>query len=474
MRSDFLKHVLTLAGGTAMAQGLLLLASPLLTRLYDPDDFGLLAVFMALQAVLLVGVALRYEMAIPLPKTLAKAANLLGLALSLAVINGLLLLALLALGLGDWLAQLIDKPDFADYLWLLPLSLVGAGLFQAANLWASREHLFSLISTTKMQQSVVQLSLQLGWGWLAPSALGLLLGFVLSSWVGVWRLLRRSTDFLSHWQPRNWWALSKEYHHFPLYTLWASLLNVMSWQVPPLFLAAWFSLEAAGWYALTIRVLAAPSALIGQAVAQVFYPKAAASEADPQANAALVANLSYGLLATSLPLFLLVALQGDWLFALIFGEEWRQAGVYAQWLTPWFVLGFVSSPLSSFALVKSRQRSAFFFTLYEIVLRVTALGIGVWLNSIAWAIGLYALAGVIIASVYILWIWQLAGLSYAKMLHRLTPLLLLGLLLGASLFALGQFISPWLALALNCAVLAGFGWWAWQRRDQFSSNLTGF
>lgn len=48
-KNRFARSVSILAGGTAAGQAIVVLASPLLTRLYSPEDFGLLAVYAALR-----------------------------------------------------------------------------------------------------------------------------------------------------------------------------------------------------------------------------------------------------------------------------------------------------------------------------------------------------------------------------------------------------------------------------------------
>ena len=46
---------------------------------------------------------------------------------------------------------------------------------------------------------------------------------------------------------------------------------------------------------------------------------------------------------------------GEEMFVLVFGEEWRQAGKYAVWLSPAFALGFTVSPLSCLIFIVNRQ-----------------------------------------------------------------------------------------------------------------------
>ncbi len=63
------RAVAVLVTGTAFGQLIVLAASPLVTRLYTPADFGVLGVFSAFLGILGIAVTLRYELAIPLPRT---------------------------------------------------------------------------------------------------------------------------------------------------------------------------------------------------------------------------------------------------------------------------------------------------------------------------------------------------------------------------------------------------------------------
>jgi O-antigen/teichoic acid export membrane protein len=58
-KSSFARNVAVLVGGTAVGQAIVVLASPILTRLYTPEDFGVLAVYASLLGILSTVAALR-------------------------------------------------------------------------------------------------------------------------------------------------------------------------------------------------------------------------------------------------------------------------------------------------------------------------------------------------------------------------------------------------------------------------------
>src|SRR5690606_40130625 len=80
-RNHFARGVSVLVGGAAGSQLLMLLAAPLLTRLYTPEDFGLLAICVGVLAMFGAIASFRYEGAITLPEDNVEAANVAALCL---------------------------------------------------------------------------------------------------------------------------------------------------------------------------------------------------------------------------------------------------------------------------------------------------------------------------------------------------------------------------------------------------------
>src|SRR5690606_18487778 len=133
----FVRSVGVLAGGTAFAQGLMVLALPLITRLYTPEDFSVLAVYVPILAMVSVIACLRLEVAIPLPEKDIDAANLLTLALLLSVIVSLTFGAALWLNTERFIGW-VGQPALAPYLWLLPIGVWCASSYAALQYWCSR------------------------------------------------------------------------------------------------------------------------------------------------------------------------------------------------------------------------------------------------------------------------------------------------------------------------------------------------
>lgn len=355
-----------------------MLASPVLTRLYTPRDFGTLAVYTSFITIIVVMMSWRYELAIPFPENPVVAANLLIVCL---VITGVmsLFLGLILYVIGDNLLTTIKAALLRPYLWVLPLGLLGAGVYQSLNYWAIRKKAFDMIAKTKLSQGIGLISTQIGLGLAQVTPLGLLIGDVIGRFGGVSTLARlfwqQDRSVLKHISIDNMWKAMKRYHRFPLFSSFSGLMNSASLQVPPLLFAILYGPDVAGWFSLGQRFIGLPMALIGYAVAQVYLSEASSlTRDDPEAFHRLFRQTVVRLLITGLPLIATIGLGGSWLFLRIFGENWVEAGRYVQVLTLMFITQFISSPISQTLAVLERQRLALIWDAGRLLTVVT----GIW------------------------------------------------------------------------------------------------
>jgi len=394
--SSFTTDVFKLVTGTTFAQIIAVLASPLLTRLYGPEAFGFFALFTSITSILGVIACMRYELAIMLPKTDEEAANLLGLCLlCVAVVSGLTVLALY-FG-GDALLSLLKAPGLAPYLILVPPFVFINGVFLALNYWNSRTKHFGRLSIARIISSLATTGTQLGAGFAGFATGGSLIG---ASLVGssvstgvlggqIWRddhgLLHKSI---------SWKGMAdglKRYKKFPLIDSGSALLNAASWQMPAFLLAAFFTPVAVGLYSLGFMVLQLPMSLIGGAIAQVFFQRASEARSDGTLSL-LVEDVFRLLVMIGIFPILVVTIIGPDIFAVIFGEIWAEAGLYAQILSIWAFVWFISSPLSTIWVVLEKQEFGIRITVLNFVTRIISLVLGGISGSPVIALLLFAIS----------------------------------------------------------------------------------
>lgn len=462
VRSGFGGDVLKLVSGTTFAQALLILAAPILTRLYTPEAFGVLAIFTSITTILGVIACLRYELAITLPDTDEEAANVLGASLLFA---GLItLLASLAIGWGHGLIlNVLKAPSLGPWLWLVPPATFLAGVFLALNYWNTRTRHFVRLSLSRILQSAstVMSQITLGVAGIVPG------GALILSSVGGQALAVFTLGMQIYRDDRNtfWEAVRlrkivgavKRYRKFPLYDTWSALLNSFSWQLPAFLLAAFFSPTVVGYYALGFRILQLPMSLVGSAIAQVFYPRAA--EANQQGTLSiLVENAFQRLVLVGLFPMLTLTFIGREVFIVLFGPEWAEAGIYTQILSVWAFVWFISSPLSTIFNVLEKQEHMLRWNIANFLCRFLSLWIGGVFQEPRVSIYLFAATGILIYGYINYSILATAGVPFHNAIRILIQNLLLFLPAGATYFLVSVlFHQPLLTISVGIGWMALYG-----------------
>lgn len=406
-QSSFVRSVSVLVGGTAFAQLLALLALPVLTRLYSPEEFGLLAVFVALLTILSVVAALRYEIAIPIPEKDEDAINLLALALATVVFIAALI-GIVVLCFSGRIAELLKNPVLADYLWLLPIGVLVTGAYSAFQFWATRMKAFPLIARTRLEQAIGGVLTQLGMGWAGFGALGLIVGQVISTGAGFVSLVRgslKSNGSLS----RNvsfpaMKSVAATYSRYPKYSTVEALMDAASIQVPLLIIAGFAVSAEVGFLMLTMRVMQAPLSLIGSAVSQVYFARGVEEYRQGRLGAFTALTVTrLGMLGVGPLIFAGMIAPSAASFA--FGSDWERVGVLIAWMTPSFIFQMLASPVSMSLHITGSQRTALVLQTSGLLFRVlVVIGTAVIVNSSVSEA--YAISGMVFNFAYLMVVFR--------------------------------------------------------------------
>ena len=125
-QSEFSQNVLTLMTGSTLSQAIPIAVSPILTRLYKPEDFGLYAIFVAIITIIGTIVSGRYELAIILPKKDEDAINIFGLGILITIFITVLT-AILVFVFNDSIVYLLNNQEMKYWVYLVPVSVFLAG-----------------------------------------------------------------------------------------------------------------------------------------------------------------------------------------------------------------------------------------------------------------------------------------------------------------------------------------------------------
>ena len=406
-KSEFSRNVLTLMTGTTIAQAIPIAITPILTRLYTPEDFGILALFVAVTAILGSIANGRYELAIMLPEKDDDAINVAALGLLIALCFSIVLL-IPAIFLNAQITTLLGNEEIGFWLYFVPFVVLMTGLFNVLNYLNTRKKLYKDIAKANVYKATAMASVQLGVGFIKTGVTGLITGQILSQVVANYRLAKNTQQNydLSQVKKTEIKRLAKRYIDFPKFSMWAILANNLSNHLTSIFISISFSVATLGFYSLAQKMLGFPSSLIGSAISQVFFKEA--SDEKQRTGKVIVAfdKTLVKLVLLSIPIFSILMLIVEDLFALVFGEHWRVAGVYATYLIPMFAIRFIVASVSPVDTVMEKQN---YFLYFNITLLVVTLS--VFLIAGSWKFESFLIA----FSVSIMLIYLFYGFVLRKM-----------------------------------------------------------
>ena len=347
--NTYVANVAILASGTVFAQAIILIFSPLLTRLYTPENFGMVAVFMAVVSAILPGITGKYEVAMVLPKKNLHAVELFGIAIWFGLITSSVFFLVIIVLQGQLLVWL-NSPGLAGWILLAPLVLLINGLFILGGYNANRHLEYKLMAKSKLIQAIVMISINLILGFIGVGFVGLLMGNILGLLIAFIFIVYKQRNVLRNLNFRltkRKYVLARRYIDYPVYNASTGILDGITVGLPIFFLAHYFSADIVGYYALVVRVMNAPIGFISTAVSQINLKKVvdlvnSGNLVEPYLHK--VAAILF--LLALFPVSVLI-LYGPELFSLIFGENWIEAGRYAQILSWSLIVQFVASTLSS-------------------------------------------------------------------------------------------------------------------------------
>ena len=271
--NKIIKDSAKLLSANVIAQAVGLAVYPVLSRLYSPDDFGLLNLFMSIGGVLVLLSTAEYQYAILLPKSDDKARAVTHV--GMVILAALTFVLLLSVPFSNSVAALFNTPSLARFWWLMPFYVAALGLWSLLNYYYTRMRRFSLIGGFQASQSIAGAAFKVGFGGvrlpgglivscvLAP--LGSLIGVIICGWRKCVSLL------LIRYPMTTYKQVAGEFSRFPKYSLPRSLLNSVSINLPVFMLTPVFGVTEMGFFSMAFALAFRPINMICASFYQVLF-----------------------------------------------------------------------------------------------------------------------------------------------------------------------------------------------------------
>ncbi|MFA0823682.1 MAG: oligosaccharide flippase family protein [Methanomethylovorans sp.] len=399
--STFSNNVLKLVSGSLIAQLLGICLIPVITRLYSPEDFGILQLFTSISGIAAIIACFSYQLSIMLPKNDEESVNIFGLCIILLVITSTII-GIIFLVFANQISEILNSPQLSAYLFLIPIAVFLNGLLLIMNYWLSRRIRFGVIAAASVSNTIFNKLVQIVATTGSISPFGLILGSILGNAAANIIMLseiKKELYLFKHISIKKIKELAIRYKKFPIYTSWSTFANEISRQVPSFMLAFFYSTNVVGYYSLAYLAVNLPMSMIGSAVSQVFFQKASEEKNRTGYVKQTVSEVHKRLMSLIIGPMILILIIGDNIFSFTFGPEWTIAGVYAKILIPWIFLMFLSSPLTTLFSILEIQEVGLIFDLGLLFLRLIVLYIGGIYGNPYFTLLLYSLTGAIFCGI---------------------------------------------------------------------------
>lgn len=372
------RNILKLISSEGIGRVIGLLAAPFITRLYTPSDFGLLAVFASVCALLYPFCTLRYNLAIPLHTNDRVCINAVAACLLILVVNTAIIGLALLLSHSQILS-LFSAEDIDAFWYFIPLAFLFYGAGEILSYYSTRYRDFSTIAKVTLAQKTIGASAKIILGLLRFNVIGLLIGNILAESGGLsiyirayWKKLKGLTHNVT------WGKIAfvlKRYIDFPLYRVPSQILLSAAGSLPILYFAWHFGSDTTGQISLAITMLSIPVNIVCISVGKAFYGEIASIGRKNRSEiSALTLRIMSRLLVISIVPFALIICFGPWIFHTLFGPEWSQAGTFARYLCFYLIFRFVYSPVSDGIFnVFERQKLVFWLEVSRISIVLSSL-----------------------------------------------------------------------------------------------------
>ena len=374
LASQFLRSAGILFTGAVVAQLIAFLAIPVLSRLYSPELFGHLGVFLAVTGVLGSVSTLRLDQAIIVARTDQQADTLARVALMFAIAMGIAASAGIVVAL-----RLVPEAfaGIAEPVWIttVGLAILVTGSNMVLQELATRKAGFSAVSQSHVVRSACTVAVQLASCSLGAAGLvlGNLCGLVAAGLLLIfWHVSQERPAGAPGGATKS--AVLRQYRTFALFDAPQGLINSFSQYVPILVLAGMGETAMAGAYVLTIRLFQRPAAMLREPVRRVFYQRASelhrtdAPAVQPVYRKATM--LLFGLAAVPAAVMLLI---GPQFVLFVLGETWTQASELVRWVVAWTAAAFLNVPAAVMVRVLGIQHVLLTYEIALMIVRTSAL-----------------------------------------------------------------------------------------------------
>lgn len=410
IRNSSVRNFAKLFSANVVAQVIGLVVYPILTRMYAPEDFGLMNLFLSISGIVVIVSTAEYYNAIVLPKKESEGVWVAYLCTCILLL--VVGVTSISVFFADEIAQAFNTPALAKYYWLLPISILINGGWNILNYWHIRHTQYSSISKYQLSQSTFSAVAKIGFGHAGMVQGGLIYSMVIAPLLSlVIRIVALYHSGIKSQLLRPVWreisAMAQRYKKFPLFSLPRSFVNMVAGQLPVLLLTPLFGAEYIGWWSMALLLGFTPINMITRSIYQVLYQHTTVRVHEHQPIGGYFRRFTLWVVVVGIPLFGVLYWLLPELTLWFLGEGWEMTSVYLRWMLPWLLCSILTASTGFLADIFFKQQIGFAFEILTAILRTAAVVIGIWREDFTLAIICYAIGTAISILAQYIWLFSL-------------------------------------------------------------------
>lgn len=335
--------------GSLLSQILIVVSSPVIFRLYSPEELGVFALFISIVTILSPVISGGYNLAIVSAKKDKDGNDLFVLSIYTTLILSAILLLFLFL-FEEPIKIFLDAKKLNLWFYAIPIAVCLQSLNLIITGYANRYKNYKLIAKSSVIRSFFYIILVISFGYFGLSNNGLFFSELLASVIIIIFVIILYKKFFIQINFKNKRKLKfiiKKYINFPIFTVVPVILNNLATLMPIFFLTKFFSDLIVGYYFFAIKIIYYPISFISSAISTLHLKKTSELISQKKDVKPYFIKIMLILISFITIPAITVILFGPELFEFIFGKNWKVAGEFAQILMPAIALSFVVSSLCS-------------------------------------------------------------------------------------------------------------------------------
>lgn len=451
------KNMLVVGGGGFLAQIIQVASTPIITRIYSPEDYATWAILISLIAIFSATATLRFELAIVLPDTKELASSVFLLALITSCASAIFSIPIVYLA-GPTLVGIKETDIIWQWTWAIPILVFVSGLYQACTYWFIREKSFKTLAVLGIWLTFITSSTQVLYGFVFEAdSQGLILGTLVGQFcIGLagayliskrdgWMILKRFTipDLVNSF---------RVFKTYPKYMTPYTVMGVLRERLTIFFFNSFGTSFEVGKYAFSARIANLPVNLVSNGVRPILYQSASSTPGEETED--LIVKVLNFIVSFSVPIWILVLFEAETIFAFVFGESWRDAGLYGALLSIPAMILLISNWMDRLFDVNNRQRLAFGM---EVVFSLVSIlsflaGYYIWGNIL----DALVLQVIVLTTYYVVWLvvlFKIANFSLFNLYKVAQKATVLGLVFTGGFILIRAFTEQMPAILIYAALI---------------------